>query len=67
METKPFDGEEQGALLGRLIGRVGIEICIEMVDSDGLAALWPTRMPFSAAPGELASKDLACPRGKDGS
>lgn len=33
-ETKPFDGEEQGAMLACLIGRVGIEIGIEIIDNE---------------------------------
>lgn len=52
-ETKPFDWEEQGAVLARLIGRVRTEIGIETIDNEGLAALWPTQMPFSPAPREF--------------
>lgn len=52
-ETKPFDGEEQGAMVARLIDRVRIEICIEIIDNEGLNALWPTQMPFSWIPESL--------------
>lgn len=51
-------------MLGHLIDRVRIEIRIEINDNEGLAALWPTQMPFRVAPAEFrsefASKDSAC-------
>lgn len=63
-ETKPFDGEEHGAMLAHLIDRVRIEIRIEIIDNEGLTALWPTQMPFRVLSGEFrsefASKDSAC-------
>lgn len=55
-ETKPFDGEEQGALLACLIGRPRIEIGIETIHNGGLTAVWPTQMPFSPAPREFRSE-----------
>ncbi len=68
-ETKPFDGEEQDALHARLIGRVGSEIGIEVIDNEGLTAIWPTQMPFSLARrefrSEFPSKDSVYKRGKE--
>lgn len=55
-ETKPFGGEEQGAMRARLIAGVMIEIGIETIYNEGLAAICPTQMPFSPAPREFRSK-----------
>lgn len=61
-------GEEEGAMLARLIGRVRIEIRIEAADNEGLSAVWTSQMPFSPAAREFrtefASKDSVCERGK---
>lgn len=58
-------------MLACLIGRVGIEIGIELIDNEGLTALWLTQMPFSPAlrefRSELASKDSVYKRVKEGS
>lgn len=43
-------------MLGCLIGRVMIEIGIEIIDNEGLIAIWPTQMPFSPAPREFRSE-----------
>lgn len=54
-------------MLAHLIGRVGIEIGIELIDNEGLTALLPTQMPFSPALGEFISELAPLKREKEGS
>lgn len=49
-----------------VIGRVGIEICIETFNNESLTAIWPTQMPFSPDPRALRSELASEDRVKDG-